>query len=127
MVKYGLKRVQLPLLLQQSLINGFSWYGLSWATVVSKHMYSVLRLRGITKSGGVVHLKSPVFYNKFLTAKIMALCQQFGVDTTDVHWLKMATRLERVTEPYLLQFPGDLPLTSLLLKRTYLALKIIVF
>ena len=25
MVKYGLNRVQLPLWLQQSLINGFSW------------------------------------------------------------------------------------------------------
>ena len=39
MVEYGLKRVQLPLWLQQSLINGFSWYGLSWVTVVSKHLY----------------------------------------------------------------------------------------
>ena len=38
MVKYGLNRVQLPLWLQQSLINGFSWYGLSWAKVVSKHL-----------------------------------------------------------------------------------------
>ena len=28
-VKYGLNRVQLPLWLQQSLISGFSWYGLS--------------------------------------------------------------------------------------------------
>ena len=35
MFKYGLNRVELPLLLKQSLINGFSWYGLSWATVVS--------------------------------------------------------------------------------------------
>ena len=33
MVNYGLNRVQLPLWLQQSLINSFSWYGLSWATV----------------------------------------------------------------------------------------------
>ena len=40
MVKYmyGLNRVQLPLWLQQSLINGFSWYGLSWALVVSEHL-----------------------------------------------------------------------------------------
>ena len=38
MVKYGLNRVQLPLWLKQSLINGFSWYGLSWATVVSEHL-----------------------------------------------------------------------------------------
>ena len=38
MVKYGLNSVQLPLWLQQSLINGFSWYGLSWAKVVSKHL-----------------------------------------------------------------------------------------
>ena len=30
MVKYGLNRVQLPLWLQQSLINGIIWYGLSW-------------------------------------------------------------------------------------------------
>ena len=35
MVEYGLKRIQLPLWLQQSLINGFSWYGLSWATVAN--------------------------------------------------------------------------------------------
>ena len=38
MVEYGLNRVQLPLLLKHSLINGFSWYGLSWATVVSEHL-----------------------------------------------------------------------------------------
>ena len=38
MVEYGLNRVQLPLWLKQSLINGFSWYGLSWATVVSEHL-----------------------------------------------------------------------------------------
>ena len=38
LVKYGLNRVQLPLWLQQSLINGFSWYGLSWAIVVSEHL-----------------------------------------------------------------------------------------
>ena len=38
MVKYGLNRLQLPLCLKQSLINGFSWYGLSWATVVSEHL-----------------------------------------------------------------------------------------
>ena len=37
MIKHGLKRVQLPLWLKQSLINGFSWYGLSLATVVSEH------------------------------------------------------------------------------------------
>ena len=37
-VEYGLNRVQLSLWLQQSLINGFSWYGLSWATVVSEHL-----------------------------------------------------------------------------------------
>ena len=36
MVEYGLNRVQFPL--KQSLINGFSWYGLSWATVVSEHL-----------------------------------------------------------------------------------------
>ena len=36
--KYGVNRVQLPLRLKQSLINGFSWYGLSWATVVSEHL-----------------------------------------------------------------------------------------
>ena len=38
MVKYGLNRVQLPLWLQQSLINSFWWYGLSWAIVVSEHL-----------------------------------------------------------------------------------------
>ena len=38
MVKYGLNKVQLPLWLKQPLINGFSWYGLSWATVVSEHL-----------------------------------------------------------------------------------------
>ena len=38
MVEYGLNRVQLPLWLQQSLINGYSWYGLSWAIVVSEHL-----------------------------------------------------------------------------------------
>ena len=36
-VDYGLNRVQGPLWLQQSLIYGFSWYGLLWATVVSEH------------------------------------------------------------------------------------------
>ena len=49
MVEYGLNRVQLPLWLQQSLIYGFSWYGLSWA--------SVPRPRRITESGGIVPLK----------------------------------------------------------------------
>ena len=38
MVKYGLNRVQLPFWLKQSLINGFSWYGLSCATVVSENL-----------------------------------------------------------------------------------------
>ena len=38
MVEYGLNRVQLPLWFQQSLINGFSWCGLSWAIVVSEHL-----------------------------------------------------------------------------------------
>ena len=38
MVKYGLNKVELPLWLKQSLINGFSWYDLSWATVVSEHL-----------------------------------------------------------------------------------------
>ena len=38
MVEYGLFRVQLPLWLKQSLFNGFSWYGLSWATVVSEYL-----------------------------------------------------------------------------------------
>ena len=38
MVEYGLNRVQFPLWFQQSLINGFSWYGLSWAIVVSEHL-----------------------------------------------------------------------------------------
>ena len=58
-VKYGLYRVQLPLWLQQSLINGFSWYGLSWTTVVSEYLQSVPRPHEITKSGGKVHSKSP--------------------------------------------------------------------
>ena len=61
MVKYGLNRLHLPLWLKQSLINGFSWYGLSWATVVSEHLLSVLRPHGITKQGGTVHLKSSAF------------------------------------------------------------------
>ena len=38
MVKYGLNKVQLPLWLQQSLFNGVSWHGLSWAKVVSEHL-----------------------------------------------------------------------------------------
>ena len=37
-VKYGLNRVQLPLWLQQSLINDISWNGMSWAIVVSEHL-----------------------------------------------------------------------------------------
>ena len=38
MVKCGLTRVQLLLCLQQSLMNGFSWDGISWAIVIRKHM-----------------------------------------------------------------------------------------
>ena len=38
MVKYDLNKVQLPLWLKQSLINGFSWYGLSWAIMISEHL-----------------------------------------------------------------------------------------
>ena len=41
----------LPLWLQQSLINGISWNGISWVIVISEHLQRVLRLRGITKSG----------------------------------------------------------------------------
>ena len=41
MVKYGLNRVQLPLWLQQSLINGFSWYSLCWAIMVWTYWTSV--------------------------------------------------------------------------------------
>ena len=38
MVTYELNRVQVPLWFQQSLINGFSWFGFSWATLISEHM-----------------------------------------------------------------------------------------
>ena len=74
MVKYGLNRVQLSLWLQQSLINGFPWYGLSWAIRVSEHLQNVLRLCGITKSGGIVHLKSHFFFffNFFFYAECVA-------------------------------------------------------
>ena len=48
MVKFSLNRVQLPLL-QQSLINSFSWYGLSWAIV------KCAEAAWNYKSGGVVH------------------------------------------------------------------------
>ena len=58
MFKYGLTRVQLLLCLQQSLINVISWNGMSWAIVVSKHLLSLLRPHGISKSEGIVHLKS---------------------------------------------------------------------
>ena len=38
MVEYGLTRVQLPLWLQQSLINGILWNSMSWAKVFSEHL-----------------------------------------------------------------------------------------
>ena len=57
-IKYGLTRVQLPLWLQRSLINGISWNGMSWAIVVNEHLYSVLRPHGITKSGRHSALKN---------------------------------------------------------------------
>ena len=38
MVEYDPNRVQLPMWFQQSLINGFSWCGLSWVIVVSEHL-----------------------------------------------------------------------------------------
>ena len=83
MVKYGLNRVQLPLWLQQSLINGFSWYSLSWAMVVSEHLLCVMRPHGIIKSGGIVHLKSPAFFFFFF---YMIFARQSGLLTA--HSLK---------------------------------------
>ena len=38
MIRYGLTRVQLLLWLQQSLFNGISWNGVSWAIVLSKYL-----------------------------------------------------------------------------------------
>ena len=61
MVKYGLTRVQFYLWLQQSLINGISWNGMSWAIVVMnicKVCWSRVELQS---QEGIVHLKSPVF------------------------------------------------------------------
>ena len=63
MVIYGLNRVQLPLWLKQSLINGFSWYSLSWATEVSEDLCADAAWN--YKAGDIVNLKSPAFF--FLT------------------------------------------------------------
>ena len=63
MVTYDPISVQFPLWLQQSLNNGFSWYGLSWATVVSERSVKCAdEVAWNYKSGGVVHWKSPVFF-----------------------------------------------------------------
>ena len=45
---------------------------------------------------GKTHKKLRVRLSRFLTAKIAAEYRQLGKDTTNAHWLKMATRLKRV-------------------------------
>ena len=59
LVKYGLNRVQLPLWLQQSLFNGFSWYGLScgpqWSAKCAEAEWNY-------KGGRIVHFKLPAFF-----------------------------------------------------------------
>ena len=61
MVKYGLNRVQLPMWLKQSLFNGFSWYGLSWASG-QRTSVKCAEAAWNYKAGGVVHLKSPAVF-----------------------------------------------------------------
>ena len=58
MVEYGLNKVQLPLWLQQSLINGFSWHGLSLGHSGQRTSVKCAEATCNYK-GGVVHLKSP--------------------------------------------------------------------
>ena len=74
MVKYGLNRVQLNLWLQQSLINGFSWCGLSWAKVVSEHLLSVLRPRLITNQGRSALKITCIFFKPFSSSNSKKVC-----------------------------------------------------
>ena len=60
-VKCGLNRVQLPLWLRQTLINGFSWY------IVLGHSGQRTSVKCVeaawsNRAGGIVHLKSPAFF-----------------------------------------------------------------
>ena len=61
MVKYSLNRVQLPLWLKQSLINGFSW----WFVLGQGGQRTSVKCAEAAwnyKAGGIVHLKSPAFF-----------------------------------------------------------------
>ena len=74
MVDYSLNRVQLPLWLQQSLINGFSWYGLSSGHRGQRTYVKCAEATWNYKAGGVVHLKIiyPFFFRllTYLTVKL---------------------------------------------------------
>ena len=62
MVKYGMNRVQLPVWLKQSLINGFSWL---WLVLGHSGQRTSVKCAEATwnyKTGGIVHLKSPAFF-----------------------------------------------------------------
>ena len=72
MVKYGLNGKQLPLWLQQYLINGFLFYGLSWAKVVCKKKKKPIFQKKIPTNGYIFCKKSlnmGTFFLKF-TPKI---------------------------------------------------------
>ena len=55
MVEYGLNRVRLPLWLQQSLINGFSWYSLSFGHNCQRTSVKCAEAAWNYKAGGEVH------------------------------------------------------------------------
>ena len=56
------KGVQLHLWLQQSLIDDISRYGLSWATLVSEHLQSVMGLLELLSQGDSALIKSSAFF-----------------------------------------------------------------
>ena len=65
MVDLDLNRVQLPLWLQQSLINGFSWYGLALGHSGQGTSLKCAEAAWNYETGGVVHLKSSAFFFLF--------------------------------------------------------------
>ena len=66
MVKYGLNRVQLPLWLEQSLINGVSWYGFVLGQSGQRTSVKYAEVKLNSKVWGHSTLKITFFSSSFL-------------------------------------------------------------
>ena len=74
------KELTVNCLVETSMVNGFSYNGMSWAIVIREHQESVLKLCGITKSGRHSALKITFFFfNCSEDSDEIVECDQCGI------------------------------------------------